>query len=39
LTTKEMWYPRISRPALPKLQRRQEGKEHDKLICLLQFIF
>jgi hypothetical protein len=30
LTTKEMGCPRLSRPALPKLQRRQEGRKHDK---------
>jgi hypothetical protein len=31
LTTKEMRYPRLSRPAPPKLQRRREGRKHDKL--------
>ncbi len=31
LTTKEMQYPRLFRPAPPKLKRRREGRKHDKL--------
>jgi hypothetical protein len=31
LTTKEIRYPRLSQPAPPELQRRREGRKHDKL--------
>jgi hypothetical protein len=35
--TKEMRYYRLSRSALLKLQRRQEGQKHDKFIGSLEF--